>query len=548
MEQDLNFRDTDKKVTVQIDNQIKNIVIKELVRKETGFVMLETVDTVLYNPISIDMLLTIITPRDDDFDEESENINDAIDAEDSNIDVITVPKGFVNLKITNLNQNIVYDEQKISFRNGQIKTTMTQGLKIGEYLLIAEFLGNRYYEPTQLTLQFAIGKRKVKCHFHDNVLSGYPNENISLGVTLLDTLNEKKINYCTINYFFAHNNYITQTNEQGYAQLHFSMPSIGSDPCVNNIITNNNIVAQEYVTDEDIDVYWNDDGNIVPIENSEDFGLTKHIRDYEDPFEYIDNQYTINMDPMSFNIALNDEIDDEDDDGEYEQDFFSEQNVYIYALKIAIDNNVYEMEEENIYLFVNKYDTNIIAYSQQNDNENKIIIEGDVINNNDNVEYGVVELYIPNIEYSKQTSLTNDGHFIFEILYSDISVPIFTNDTPTSIEDYSLNHQTKITIIDNNNVNNLTPNYIDKHHLNFSATVQDAMLRDTVTEGMVTFIIYSNDEEVYRYVTELDDSGEAFMSFDISTIGTYNIQAFYHPMFDYLSSQSKKIEYTIREE
>ena len=204
--------------------------------------------------------------------------------------------------------------------------------------------------------------------------------------------------------------------------------------------------------------------------------------------------------------------------------------------------------EENIYLFVNKYDTNIIAYSQQNDNENKIIIEGDVINNNDNVEYGVVELYIPNIEYSKQTSLTNDGHFIFEILYSDISVPIFTNDTPTSIEDYSLNHQTKITIIDNNNVNNLTPNYIDKHHLNFSATVQDAMLRDTVTEGMVTFIIYSNDEEVYRYVTELDDSGEAFMSFDISTIGTYNIQAFYHPMFDYLSSQSKKIEYTIREE
>ena len=64
---------------------------------------------------------------------------------------------------------------------------------------------------------------------------------------------------------------------------------------------------------------------------------------------------------------------------------------------------------------------------------------------------------------------------------------------------------------------------------------------------MVTFIIHQEDREVYRYVTEVNENGEANISFDISLIGDFTIQAFYHPMFNLLGSESQIVEYTVKD-
>ena len=64
---------------------------------------------------------------------------------------------------------------------------------------------------------------------------------------------------------------------------------------------------------------------------------------------------------------------------------------------------------------------------------------------------------------------------------------------------------------------------------------------------MVTFVIKNDGKEVYRYVTELDETGEAFFAFDISKDGDYTIQAFYHPMFNFLGSESQIINYKVND-
>ena len=90
--------------------------------------------------------------------------------------------------------------------------------------------------------------------------------------------------------------------------------------------------------------------------------------------------------------------------------------------------------------------------------------------------------------------------------------------------------------------------YQPKKSADFLAIVEDQITRERVNESMVTFVIKEDDDEVYRYVTEVNEIGEAYMSFDVSTIGHFTVQAFYHPMFNLLGSESQIIQYEVREE
>ncbi len=526
-EGDSDFQGTGKRVCVKIDDQpFECIEIEEIIRLPTNIIMAKQVSATLYNSIEIDML--IVVP------DETEEMTDAYIKE--------VPKGFVNISITNINKNITYEEKKISFRDGIIQTTMTDKLGIGDYLLTVEYAGNRYYEPTTLLLQFTVEKRMVECQFHTNVSGGYPNEKIEVPITLFDSLNGKTINNCAVHYSFNNNDYITYTNNHGYANLSFNMPDVNGDYCATSIITNDEEVIDEHL-DDDADLYWTIDGTLVPYEDDDtQFG-------YDDPIQndFIDADNNTEEDDIPDPIV--DDIPIDYDDEEEDEEIVTQYNVYVYDLTITIDNNVYQMDEQVVYLAVNKFDTQITAHYTKDDSLQMIFVEGDVLNYNEymisNVTYGIVELYISDINYNKKVYIDEYGHFTFNIPYSDL-----TESPSNNIERFiyfcSPDHPTR-TVINDVETTEFYRNYETHNSVNFIATVTDQFTNKRINESMVTFIIHQEDREVYRYVTEVNENGEANISFDISLIGDFTIQAFYHPMFNLLGSESQIVEYTVKD-
>lgn len=521
----IQFRDTDNKVTVTIDNQsLESSDIKEIIRLPTSII--GRADAILYAPIDINMMLVVPT-----------------DEEDSTQYQQVVEKGFVNISITNINQSITYDEKKHSFRDGIIQTTMTDKLGVGEYILNITYAGNNYYEPTTLSYQFNVGKRKVECQFHTNVNGGYPGKTIEVPLTLFDALNGKTINNCTVNYTFNDVGYITRTNGSGYANLTLTMPNVDEDHCASNIITNDEEVINEYIDDDEVDIYWTIDGTLVP-----------YPTDTTTQFTY-DDEYDETVPEEEPILSIVDEEDMEEDDEIDQED--TKYNVYVYELTIGIDNNNYEMDEQIIYLSVSKIDTQITAYFTKDDVAEKIIIEGDVFSNQnymtDNVKYGIVELYIPDVNYTKKINIGDYGHFMFEVQYEDINTVVSGNVQPYVAQSYSPEHYTKTTMYkgDGEKITDtlvFNRSYQPKKSADFLAIVEDQITRERINESMVTFVIKEDDDEVYRYVTEVNEIGEAYMSFDVSTIGHFTVQAFYHPMFNLLGSESQIIQYEVREE
>lgn len=547
--------DVKNKVCVRIDNQTSQCFdIEELVRSPTNIIMMEQVGTTLYNPIEIDMLLVVPNTN-------SDNIDDYIS---------TVERGFVNISITNINKGITYDEKKLSFRDGIIQTTMTDQLGVGDYLLTIDYAGNRYYEPSLFSLQFSIGKRRVECQFHNNVNGGYPEEQMEIPITLFDALNNKTINNCTINYTFNDVNYTTYTNNRGYANLTFPMPKVSGDYCATNIITNDETIIEEYTDDADVRLYWTADGNLVPYEGDIHDNI---IMNDTNPLDAIvqtvididdENVLIINFDQESqmsdifvishcdtdgdLDIPEEEEIEIVDIEEEIAEEENTKYNVYVYDLIINIDNNVYDMEEQIVYLAIKKFNTQVIAYYTKDDDTKTIFIDGDVINYDNymtsNVEYGIIELYISDIDYRRKVYIDEYGHFSFTIAYSEITTPVQSDIEPYT-QFCSPDHPTQITI--QNPQTEFYRNYETHNSADFLALVTDQFTNKPISESMVTFVITQGQKEIYRYVTEVNENGEAYISFDISLVGTFSIQAFYHSMFNLLASESQIVEYTVKD-
>ena len=57
---------------------------------------------------------------------------------------------------------------------------------------------------------------------------------------------------------------------------------------------------------------------------------------------------------------------------------------------------------------------------------------------------------------------------------------------------------------------------------------------------MMVFVLYDDNEEVYRYATELDDVGNGVFSFNTSKAGNYYVQIEYYGMFGYKDCKSEK--------
>ena len=421
----------DNELTATIDNEIKRLTVYEISKFETKFYHKSNLDTAFNIPIDLKLLLTYK-------DEEEYNVE----------------KGFVKVRITNLSQKIEYYNEIIKFTNGIIQTQIPNQLSMGKYLMHIEYTGTLYYESAQLTLQFNIHKRKAKCVFDTEEPKGYPNDDIEVGVTVLDDYNGKKISNCLIRYFFNNNEYTAYTNDKGFATLKFCMPSVDANNCQMK-----------------------------------------------------------------------------------------------YPLKVLLDNTSYQLTKQTyINVMLQQYNTSIIYEAQVN--KNNVQINGSVMgyeNNNDliNVEYGTIDISVGEL-----TSLHIPPVMVNENGFFSTSFTINTSYNGNVVETepfecYSKPKQTNINveILDQLPV---TRDYIKRHNINFKAqvTYENKVIKD----GMIIFIISQENEEVYRYVTQLDSNGEAFFHFDVSTPGVYQIQAQYRGIFEYQNSYSTKKTYEIAEE
>ncbi len=429
MENTLEF--VDKQLTATIDNQKKEIDIYKIIKLPTQFYLNKNIDTILGKEISVDLFLGY---TDDE-------------------EILPIPKGFVYFTITSLSGNTEYLKTTEYFTNGEIKTQLTNLLPIGSYLLNVEYPSNKYYESTTITIQFLVNRRTIKCILDKEYYEQYPGKILNIIARLLDTENNKPISNCIVNYFFNDYEFVTQTNDQGYAQITITMPNIDKEKCVTNLK---------------------------------------------------------------------------------------------YPLQIQIDNESYRLISETyIDIYFKKYKTSTIYTSTVSNNQ--IHIVGDVYGYDDdnklvNVDYGDIDFNILNFSNAHTpTEVDVNGHFTLDIPVTQTENANVPESNPIM---FSTSKTTKIDV-DMPDGTTVTRNYVERHHMKFVATVttQD----QPVPYGMVTFVIMQNYNEIYRYITELNEDGEAFFFFDVSTVGEYQIQAKYHSIFEYQASESDVKTYEIED-
>lgn len=512
---EIRTKNANKEISVTIDNEKISVPAQEIIKQSTHFIQQKSLDNVINNPIDVKLFLSAFyygTESNEENQEDNPNIYNAesyVDELNNNLYNNYVEKGIVKITIKNKKTDYIYFQDNISFTDGNIETQINNNLELGEYILIAEYEGNKYYLPTNINIYFTISKRSIKCAFIDNNLIGHPDETITTNIHLIDSLTGKNINNTILHYSFNNNEYVTQTNNQGVATLNITIPTIDVNQCSKDFITSDESYDEENNIGE---YYWDENGNLQPI------NVENNVSNTDD------------------NIVISEE--------ENKQQYYA----HMYPIEVYIINNAYVIENFTQYIIAAKNNTNIIIY---NNFENNSIwgIVGNVIDNekNENAKYGKITLKIDGTNYQQTINVDNDGYFEFNIDTNNFITSTSNNKVPEEPKNYSISENT-VTILEDI-PETIERNYIKKNGLNCSVTVRSLITNKNVKEGMVNFIVMnSQDKKIYNYVSELDANGKAYFRFDVSTLDTYKIKAHYYGIFQYQDSDSDIQSYTVIEE
>lgn len=524
------YKKSDGILQVIIDDEYQDLEVYEIIKEHTEFLINEEIYATLYNPININLSLIHYYESEPEEIEETNTLEDVGDIEEEE-ELSYVKEGVCELSIIDLSNNEIIDSATVHFYNGIIIQQMSSGLYLGDYILKANYLGDKYYEDTSIAIQFSVTKRDIKCIFDETYLFGYPNEDMSVDVTISDVLNGRKINNCLIDYSFNGMDYTAQTNEYGRATLNFTIPSTNKDNCMTTSTDTDN-VDEQADNDTSVDFFLND--TYVTFNNNE--------REFNDNEEEIYNEESLDPE-YTVDIVKNTE---EDNDLEDNEIYYGRPE---YELSVTVDNDTYEMKEDQmIKIYTQAYDTDITFYASSQNNDRTLHIEGNVIALNDqeiyNVRYGKIDFDITDIppQPDKTVEVTDEGNFSFDItVVSSYNAgnPVLTDD---EIKLYSSPKET-ITTLTNLGDSTVSRNYAEKHKVNFKTVTE--CNGDTIYHGMISFILMRNYNEIYRYVTEINKNGEAFFTFDISTVGEYQVVAQYHSIFEYNESESNILTYKV---
>ena len=126
-----------------------------------------------------------------------------------------------------------------------------------------------------------------------------------------------------------------------------------------------------------------------------------------------------------------------------------------------------------------------------------------------------------------------------------MSLPVANHPTEDEYQlDISTKKNTKIII----SLNDTEYDVGDELYCEAKVEVNIGAIYQPISEGMVIFYIINNANKIiYKHACEVDDLGNAEMIFELSTIGSYKIIADYYGIFEYNSSSSEEINYTVRE-
>lgn len=476
---DIKFSESDKKVYLTIDNETQTIPIYDINKKYSFIELNKLLDIVLNEDIIIDA--TIYTYDKDDME------NNDIEIEKANIADFD---GTVNITIYQ-DDNTIYYSDSIIFMQGRIQHTIPNTLPLGTYKITIDFTGNKYIQSTNLQTYLKINKRLGYFTFDKKQYQGYPNDNITITGKLRDTLNNNPLVNCLVEYQFNTNKYITASDEDGNIQFNIYIPDTDITHCTDHNETYDNI-----------DISNNNIGTPYENEYEDTTIMTEHNTNITHNINFTNNT----------NIKINNDLS--------------------YILIVSIDNESYYIDSTFTTIQIKKLPT--LINIQQDIVNNNISIYGNVIANysshDENVKYGNATLRFDDIDYSQTINIQEGVHFDIDLaeinsLYNNSSldehIPYQITQQPTSLAIKIENEKVSIG---------------DK--IIATVTLQSTILSEYIQGGMISFVLKSNNKEVYRYSTQTDSLGHAVFYFNTSHAETYQLYASYYGLCGYQDSQS----------
>lgn len=548
MIEEVRFKDTDMSVNVTIDNESKELPIKEIIKLPTFIKLNQSLNTAYHDDIVVDLSLYYIN---EDGEEKPLNIDGNIIASFSNESIIAWRNRSNNLScketIVPLNDNIMWldennqpvhtdaikavvkectaediyiEEYTIPFKKGRTRALFRNNIPIGEYVFLFEYMGNKYFEETYYESTFTINKRQAICVFDEEVKSNYPREDIAFNGILKDAKTDKRLSNVPLNFNFHGARYLTGTNENGEFTIFVTLPDADISHCA--LFMNEDDFSpiehwMEYLSNSDTQ-YIDEDGNI-----------RKKDLLYGDIVEFN------NVIPEGTSEDINTYISDTGDKS------LSKTTYPIDVYFPDSPDNSYYLINTRVHADVKKIPTSLtLGTTNCNDTSNIIQINGGVTTEDNNVHYGRVVVEFPEANYTHTPAsvVDYDGSFNATIDLKTI-YNIYNNNTNSTLEVYQAADEKDTEVILSGDTKvNVGETFI------IEATIK-SIDSSIVKDGMIVFIIKDREDSnniIYKYATELDNTGTAILAFNTSKKANYFIQAKYYGMFGYTNSVSSMYE------
>lgn len=545
--EEIRFNDSGKKISVTIDKETQTIPIQEIDKFKTFITLNRSLNTSLNEKIELNASLKYLP-----YDVQTENLeyidNGRIDIEytettedeedDGTITINNWDTGAENMpfeaqacqvdlngvvNITIYYDKKIYYQKDVLFTKGLIKDSIINKLPIGDYNAVINFAGNKYLQPSSLNIDFSIEKRMAFFVFDEDGYSGEPGETIVVSGCLKDSITKKVIKDCSIQYDFNGRLYSTKTNSLGDAYFDISIPDVDISHCnLQNIETefdiNDNEPGEEYKDEPEVHLDFDDDGNIIEIDDE-----VSDVPVIEDNDAEALNDATFYLDSNG-----NDMYSSEDYD----------YAATSYLLSISTDNISYYIENADIYVTVKKLLTSV-EISQTSEVINNIVtLEGKVMahykNQDRNAIYGHIVISLDDTDYiSNKINIDEYGEFNTTIDFDEVNLSVNQSDI-TELIPYKRNLSqdtiTDITVADSFNVGEA---------ITAVATVHTTKIDDNIQDGMVVFVLETDGKTVYRYGSQIDSIGQAVFFMNTSKKATYKLYAHYYGLFGYNESDSE---------
>lgn len=270
-------------------------------------------------------------------------------------------------------------------------------------------------------------------------------------------------------------------------------------------------------------------GTLKDIENNNPISFCTIYYHYEDNIEEV----TSDIDgKISFNVVIpspdishcntqSQTIDDNDDRYLGYGNNINTHDPPQYPLYVTLETNNYILNETYTYIIPNKIPTIMNADILE---DNQITIMGHILTEDIDTgcaKYGKVTITMMDGNYSTSSTVDQNGIFDRYIPVNNLAKYIENDNSSDDPHDNEI-----IKIITQLNIQ-ATDNQINVgEDMSVHAEVTSTK---TVTDGMLSFYLYNEQgKNIYRYVTQISNNGEADFVFFTSKQGKYTIKAEYY--------------------